>query len=217
MCFASNGLDDQTLNLWAFELPIAVGINFDVRRPDPTAKKSWLRMGSRAIEPALDNPYDIPLEPGEILYDVNAWFRYYGRGYERGLWPEIAGVLFWLVHRLRVDEANPLGRVFYGPNPDDDVDTVNSAWLNDMWRYWAEEGRLPYMGDPRQGPVMVDDVTPPFCGFCGFHASIIMFGGKRTRGARCHACGQHWRTGDGTTWIETDHDFNVRRPSASTT
>lgn len=63
---------------------------------------------------------------------------FYGNGYERGCWPEIAATLEFLRHRLRG------ARVWYGPDGTDHVDEVTQQFLDAMWEYWSRHGNRPY-------------------------------------------------------------------------
>ncbi len=63
---------------------------------------------------------------------------YYGPGYERGNWSEIAAVLEFLSHRI------PNGRVWYGRDDGDWVSEVTRASLDELWKHWAENGGRPY-------------------------------------------------------------------------
>lgn len=63
---------------------------------------------------------------------------YYGPGYERGYWPEIAAALEFLRRRV------PTGRVWYGRDDGDWVREVTRESLDEMWSYWATHGGRPY-------------------------------------------------------------------------
>ena len=63
---------------------------------------------------------------------------YYGPGYERGYWPEVAAVLEFLRRRL------PGGRVWYGRDDSDWVREVTAESLDALWAHWAEHGGKPY-------------------------------------------------------------------------
>lgn len=63
---------------------------------------------------------------------------YYGEGYERGYWPEIAATLEFLRRRLRS------ARIWYGPSGTDDLDELTDQILDKLWDYWATHGGRPY-------------------------------------------------------------------------
>lgn len=65
---------------------------------------------------------------------------YYGPGYERGYWPEIAAVLESLRRRL------PAARVWYGRDDGDWVREVTAESLDALWGHWADHGGRPYYG-----------------------------------------------------------------------
>ncbi len=63
---------------------------------------------------------------------------YYGPGYERGYWPEIAAILEFMRRRV------PDSRVWYGADAGDLVQEVLDSWISEMWDYWAVHGGRPY-------------------------------------------------------------------------
>jgi hypothetical protein len=81
-------------------------------------------------------PEELPRE--ESILRARLCTPYYGKGYERGCWPEIAATLEFLRHRL------PGGRVWYGPDGTEHVDEVTQEFLDSMWDYWAQHGSRPY-------------------------------------------------------------------------
>lgn len=68
---------------------------------------------------------------------------YYGKGYERGYWPEIVATLEFLRRRV------PYGRVWYGPDSSDDAWEVTPQLLDEIWGYWAVNGCRPYFQKSR--------------------------------------------------------------------
>lgn len=74
--------------------------------------------------------------------------RYYGPHYERGPWPEIAGMITWL--RLNF----PAGKVWYGGDSGDSLPLVDDVLMARNWEHWATHGGIPYRscGKPL-GPV----------------------------------------------------------------
>ncbi len=63
---------------------------------------------------------------------------YYGPGYERGWWPEIAAVLEFLRRQL------PNSQVWYGRDDGDWVREVTAESLDALWDHWAKHGGRPY-------------------------------------------------------------------------
>ena len=63
---------------------------------------------------------------------------YYGPGYERGYWPEVAAILEFLRRRL------PAAWVWYGPDDGDWVREVTPSALDSLWAHWAAHGGRPY-------------------------------------------------------------------------
>ena len=86
-------------------------------------------------------PEELPR--AESILRVRLSTPYYGKGYERGWWHEIAATLEFLRHRL------PAGRVWYGPDGTEHVEEVTQEFLDSMWDYWARHGSRPYFqGQP---------------------------------------------------------------------
>jgi len=81
-------------------------------------------------------PEELPREESVLRARLST--PYYGKGYERGRWPEIAATLEFLRHRL------PGARVWYGPDGTEHVDEVTQEFLDSMWDYWAQHGSRPY-------------------------------------------------------------------------
>jgi hypothetical protein len=84
------------------------------------------------------------LPSAESVLSVRLCTPYYGQGYERGFWPEIAATLEFLRHRL------PAARVWYGPDGTDQVEQVSSEFLDRLWDYWSRYGGRPYYEKWRQ-------------------------------------------------------------------
>jgi hypothetical protein len=81
-------------------------------------------------------PEQLPRE--ESILRARLCTPFYGKGYERGCWPEIAATLEFLRHRL------PGGRVWYGPDGTEHVDEVTQQFLDSMWEYWSRHRNRPY-------------------------------------------------------------------------
>ena len=84
-------------------------------------------------------PDDLPHAPSVLQVELSS--PYYGPGYERGSWPEIAAVLEFLRRRL------PGGRVWYGNDGGDWVREVTIESLDALWDHWARNGSRPYYGN----------------------------------------------------------------------
>jgi hypothetical protein len=72
------------------------------------------------------------------IVSVHLSTAYYGKGYERGYWPDIAATLEFLRRRV------PLARVWYGHDSDGEVWEVTREFLDGIWDYWAAHGSRPY-------------------------------------------------------------------------
>ena len=64
---------------------------------------------------------------------------YYGKGYTRGDWPELASILEFLLHRI------PSVAVWYGDDSSDEVTLASQEFMADMWKFWAHNGNRPYL------------------------------------------------------------------------
>jgi hypothetical protein len=95
--------------------------------------------GVIALEPKSDYhllPDSLPRT--ESVLRVQLCTPYYGKGYERGYWPEIAATLEFLRHRL------PEARIWYGADGTEQAEEVNSEFLQQLWSYWSQHGGRPY-------------------------------------------------------------------------
>jgi len=81
----------------------------------------------------------------KVVVQAHPMTPYYGPGYTRGDWSEIAAILEYLRHRVEG------GSVWYGSDLADEVEEVTSEWLADMWRYWAINGCRSYFSSRRPG------------------------------------------------------------------
>jgi len=109
---------------------------------------------------------------------VNAVFRYYGPGYERGPWPLIAGVLEWL--RRNID-----GTVVYGDDSSYKFIEVTDEFMDEMWSYFAEKGHHDYFHYGATGKVM--------CDFCRKPMTPVGWSYGKTLWL-CHGCGYKTET-----------------------
>ncbi len=69
--------------------------------------------------------------------------RYYGDGYERGHWPRLFAIIKWM--SLNFTD----GVVHYGSDLNDDIQPIDDASLDMLWRHWAAHGNTPYFGQLR--------------------------------------------------------------------
>ena len=112
------------------------------------------------------------------ILEVNLTTPYYGPGYERGSWPEIAATIEFLRHRL------PNAKIWYGEDCSGDVHEMTPEKMNELWNYWAMNGGRPYYGQNRT------DFVQPICDFCsGMKFNVDAF----NRLAYCPGCGQEIR------------------------
>lgn len=78
------------------------------------------------------------LPESDTVIEAHLLTPYYGPGYERGGWPEIAAVLEFLRRRI------PKARVWYGADAGDLVEEIVDETMKKMWDYWAIHGGRPY-------------------------------------------------------------------------
>ena len=81
-------------------------------------------------------PDGLPHSPSVLR--VRLCTPYYGAGYERGYWPEIAAALEFLRRRV------PTGRVWYGRDDGDWVRELTRESLDELWSHWTTHGGRPY-------------------------------------------------------------------------
>jgi hypothetical protein len=91
----------------------------------------------------LERDSDLSLLPDAVpraccVLRVRLCTPYYGEGYERGYWPEIAAALEFLRCRL------PSAQIWYGPDGTDIVRQATREFFDEMWHYWATNGGRPY-------------------------------------------------------------------------
>ena len=88
-------------------------------------------------------PVNLKLESVVLICHTD--MPYYGRGYERGFWPELAAIIEML--RRRVPEST----IWYGRDDSESVEIVDNDWLDKMWDYWSSNGCRPYSSALRDG------------------------------------------------------------------
>lgn len=71
-------------------------------------------------------------------HEVSSATRYYGRGYERGPWPEIAAYLLTLMADQNVEAIG------YGGDASDHRETVTLEWLTQMNLHYIDNCERPY-------------------------------------------------------------------------
>ena len=111
----------------------------------------------------------------ESILKVNLVTPYYGSGYERGYWPEIAATIEFLRHRL------PNAKIWYGEDCSSDVHEMTPEKTRDLWHFWALNGGRRYY---EQNPAGLEQ---PACNFC---SEMKMRVDQLNRIAFCPGCGK---------------------------
>jgi len=76
--------------------------------------------------------------PEGATHAIDQWWRYYGRGYERGPWPTIAAVLMTL-------HASPdVETVWYFGDSNDGDDPFTPERVQELCAHYMREGHRPY-------------------------------------------------------------------------
>ena len=78
------------------------------------------------------------------VIEVSVLSPFYGKGYARGTWPELAAILDFLRHRI------PSGQVWYGDDCSDEVTLVTHEFMTDLWQFWACNANRPYFSKKTQ-------------------------------------------------------------------
>lgn len=91
------------------------------------------------------NLFEEVLTNSATLIEAHPVTAYYGAGYERGLWPELAAIIEFLKRRV------PTVRAWYGSDTYGEVTETTAQWMSLMWDYWAENGNRPYQDRMRRG------------------------------------------------------------------
>lgn len=123
----------------------------------------------------------------EQFIKVHLYGRYYGKGYERGDWPTLRGVITWLNIRI------PFGQVWYGGDSSGQcAEHASAQFMSDMDLHWAMNGRRPYMryDSPFKGmfSLPTDSLESPVCELC--EVPMIDSGGSRDYSFYwCDGCG----------------------------
>ena len=82
--------------------------------------------------------FEDELTGSATLIEAHPITAYYGPGYERGYWPELATIIEFLRRRV------PDSRVWYGEDCSGKVSETTEQWMSNMWDYWAANGGRPY-------------------------------------------------------------------------
>ncbi len=109
------------------------------------ADRFWGPEGERALSLIPRGDYEFlpdDLPRSTTIIQAHPSSAYYGPGYERGDWPELAAIIEYLRHRLNGVT------VWYGDDASDVVRETTRTLLDEMWAYWATHGSRPY--DNRQ-------------------------------------------------------------------
>lgn len=126
-------------------------------------------------------------ESGVYYYQVSTLLRYYGKGYERGPYPDIYAAIEWM--RQNFPEAEILYGGDYGFIEETPVFSKEDQ--EELMAYWCKEGGLNYRGRLPEDPL--------FRRPCPIHKRIMaqfMWGGNKG-GINCLACGHREETTDG--------------------
>lgn len=113
------------------------------------------RRALHIVGPHMDEYEDDPGHKGKVVYHqdgptivadddeqfirVNLWGRYYGRGYERGNWPELCMIMQWLERRI------PGSEVWYGGDSSGVcLEHFDADKRREVTNHWIDHGREPY-------------------------------------------------------------------------
>ena len=135
-----------------------------------------------------DGP-DIEREEGDQFIRVNLFGRFYGKGYERGNWPQLYAIARWL--KTRIAGCS----VWYGGDSSGCcAEEMTDAFCDDMWAHFIAEGHAPYAERKRSMP---GDPPQPFCSFCKRAMSAYSWGPYKRVGFACASCEYKCETVDG--------------------
>lgn len=96
---------------------------------------SDLQLGNNfEIVPARDHKK----EDHDITHEAHTLMRYYGKGYERGSWPEICAAIM----KLMADER--ISKVYYGGDCSDKMPLVTIEDVLETSRHYMTVGHRPY-------------------------------------------------------------------------
>ena len=88
----------------------------------------------------IDYEHSLPknLPRAQCIIEISTASPFYGKGYTRGDWPELASILEFLRHRI------PTCNVWYGDDSSDEITLASHEFMADMWKFWAHNGNRPY-------------------------------------------------------------------------
>jgi hypothetical protein len=131
----------------------------------------------------------IVADDDEQFIKVNLWGRYYGPDYERGSWPTLRAIIFFL------SETIPNGQVWYGGDSSGMcAERADSVFMAKMDRHWVNHARRPYVRyqSPGIGALFsypAQRIVPPVCELCD--VPMASCGGSRDYSFYwCDGCGQ---------------------------
>ena len=182
------GYTEEQVRHMAHDLAEAFGHDrFIVIRPEQGY--SWIPNGRHCLE--LVDVYEQdgpPIHPenGEQFIRVHTSTRYYGKGYERGDWPFIDGVIRWL--KMRIPDAE----VWYGGDSSGVCAIqMDDAERQNLWELFAKVGHQPY--EQHFG----GRAARPDCDFCLRPMVEYGWGPREAVRFRCAGCGHTLITTDG--------------------
>ncbi|MEO5803663.1 MAG: hypothetical protein ABIR24_09035 [Verrucomicrobiota bacterium] len=138
----------------------------------------WREKGKHGIVLQHKSEYHLlpdNLPKTESILEVDLSTPYYGPGYQRGYWPEIAATIEFLRHRL------PTAKIWYGEDCSSDVHEMTPETTNELWHFWALNGGRRYY---EQNPAGLEQ---PVCDFC---PGMKMHVDQLDRIAFCPGCGK---------------------------
>ena len=223
-------LSDERVRELSFELSSSIGHDqFLILRTGEgftTRDESKPRRALTIIEPFVDEYEDSPEHVGRVVYlqdgpaivaeadeqfiDVNLMGRYYGKGYERGHWPNLRAIICWLSARI------PQGEVWYGGDSSGCcAEHMTPDRIADLDAHWFANGRRPYTRHAssfRANGRGFAGTEAPICPTCD--VSMFECGGSRDFDFWCcDGCGEKAtkHTDGRIAWAETTrhHDFPV--------
>jgi len=77
--------------------------------------------------------------PECATHSIDSYWRYYGKGYERGDWPKISGLILCLMEAENVDS------VWYCSDSEDPEKPFTLHDLNDLNNHYVSNGNRPYL------------------------------------------------------------------------
>lgn len=137
-----------------------------------------------ALIPVTESDY-LTAAPGKRLVMVMLGCRYYGKGYERGPFHDIAAIARFL------RSTWPTGRVFYGGDSGDTLEEWTDEFERDLWDHFVKNGHRPY-----RAYFSDNEIRPPTCDRCLVPMLRTGFGGDFAAW-HCLSCNRAAETHDG--------------------